>query len=395
MCTGGHVRQKLMLRTSLVDIAHSIKRLAGCSECVKHGTGSLINLLLEKSQRVWLSHTCLDPISLSSCSFAMPTAPRAAAQQSFKDLQGLPPPGPPPWQVSVQQSAIQVLECIREYKEGKTVLKVKYEGQDCVLKVFGYMKPADPKETYKDFGFYQGDGTGFYNELTAYRRLDEAGFCGRRVVPPLLGKIDSVDPKAYGKWLKKYKGHNQPPRALLLKYMQGRELDVPSHTDQVAKHLISGLEGIHKAGVVWNSVNSRNIMIGVTHPVTFLDFESSLTFPRASEKNKWKLEEWKRWNALRDYNRVTESQSLGDLLYQIGEMKKIEEEELARAKSKASASGASERGSSKTTAPAKQASGCPKPNKPGSSSKRAKASSKEPAEVKVAKSGPSKKPKTG
>ncbi|EGX87745.1 Protein kinase-like domain [Cordyceps militaris CM01] len=170
--------------------------------------------------------------------------------------------------VNVQSSDVTFLEILKtkiDKKNGNTrviTFKVEIDDRLCVMKV------------YKHNGYWHQ----FRSEESAYRLLNEKGFCERGLVPKFYGIIDSIDVSLWPE-LYQFENDSAPPSAIFIEYIQNaKKIDFNNYTLDKMDRLCAMLTEFHSVGLLHGDPYPRNMMVVPGTPrdrVFWLDFDSS------------------------------------------------------------------------------------------------------------------------
>ncbi|KAI9924689.1 hypothetical protein ASPWEDRAFT_172348 [Aspergillus wentii DTO 134E9] len=132
-------------------------------------------------------------------------------------------------------------------------------------------------------------------EATAYHRLKQFGLCDRGIVPNFLGTMRKFNPSLCRPHLDTFLEDEYPPSAIFLEYIPGLEMIyLNNYTPQRMDNLVTGIQEIHKAGVLHADPKPRNMMVvaGDAERVVWLDFDRSYTYTLGSmtEQEQARLE---------------------------------------------------------------------------------------------------------
>jgi serine/threonine protein kinase len=128
----------------------------------------------------------------------------------------------------------------------------------------------DPHEEERD---------GFTCEAQAYQRLKQRGLCDSGDIPDIFGVISRLDPRAVQPHLDRFLADADPPRAVVIEYVEGLHMiDLSNFTLDRIEKLTSILSDIHDARVLHGDLYPRNMMVSAAGRVLFLDFDRAQTF---------------------------------------------------------------------------------------------------------------------
>ncbi|KAK2810895.1 hypothetical protein FQN50_002486 [Emmonsiellopsis sp. PD_5] len=164
------------------------------------------------------------------------------------------------------------------------ILLVELRGKTCVMKVHHGRGPKDPRVETKDH-----ESNISICESTAYRRLKETGICARGITPDFYGTLENIDPKLCLPHLRRFARDDYPPTAIFMEYIPNMiELHWSNYTPERMQNFIKGLDEIHKALVLHDDINPRNMMILEEDPARaiWIDFDRAQTYNGKLDKRK-------------------------------------------------------------------------------------------------------------
>ncbi|CEJ92508.1 hypothetical protein VHEMI08158 [[Torrubiella] hemipterigena] len=171
---------------------------------------------------------------------------------------------------NIKASEVKILSTPYD-NDNSAVCIVEIRGITCAMKVHHGQRPGDAE--LKDY---------FLDELTAYRRLKNRGFCERGTIPDIYGVVLNMKPQDWPECEIYYRPgtYMMPVNAILLENVEKMQsLTMENYTPARMEKWRDLIKEFHAVDVTHGDIYPRNMMFvpaedGKPERVLWLDFES-------------------------------------------------------------------------------------------------------------------------